>query len=172
MNYWDYHDGHFIDPFATVSVTASLLYFLHSIIFPLFSVSFLIVKCFLRHLLHSPSFEWVLFLLRRYLVLLFHLYCFFFLFPSFLYLFSLVVILFVSYTQQFLDVHNQLLGPEKSLMLIRKMRWSEEMLIKSRPWKKGHNFEAHIFMSSLILLQIPDMPSVLGFYVLKHYVWF
>jgi len=68
---------HFIDPFTAVSVTVSLLHFLHSLIFPLFSVSFLIVKCFLRHLFHSPSFEFVLFLLLRYLVLLFHLYCFF-----------------------------------------------------------------------------------------------
>jgi hypothetical protein len=99
------YDGHFIDPFTAVSITVSILYFLHSITFPLFSVSFLIVKFFLRHLFYSPSFEFVLFLLLHYLVLLFRLYCIF-LFSLFLYLFSLVVILFASYTQQFFDIYN------------------------------------------------------------------
>jgi hypothetical protein len=122
------YDGQFIDPFTAVSITVSILYFLHSITFSLFSVSFLFVKCFLRHLFHSPSFGFVLFLLFHYLVLLFRLYFIF----RFFNLFSLGAILFASYTQQFFDLYNQLFWPEKSLTRSTKMYWTEEMLIKSR----------------------------------------
>lgn len=152
-------------------MTVSLLYFLHSIVFPLFSVSFLIVKCFfLRHFFHSPSFEFVIFLLLRCLILLFLCIAFFFFFSSLLCLFSLVVILFASYIQQFFNVYNQLFRPEKSLMRRTKMNWSEEMLIKIRLWKEGQHFEAHICMSALILCWIPGMSRVTGFYFHNHYV--